>query len=114
MTPYKGFEKDVLAFNRRVVGTLIRHQRVMAVEITIDTLDEPCRWFIRVLFQENPVQDISPEHNMLERIFSEIPDHAWCKPKDASELRAILRGKKAPAWVLSDEMPDQVERAVQA
>ena len=99
------------AFRQRVTGTIIRGQRVSDVELTIDSLGDPYRYFVSVFFFENPPSNQSLEMNMLERVFSEIPDHAFYLADTRAEAEAVLAGTVSPAWVLADEMPPKPKKA---
>ncbi len=95
-----------LAWANRMVGAYVRSQRVEYCEMSIDTIDPAkSRVFLIVLFRENPVTNESPEQNMLQRVFSEIPNSAHTAALTAKEATGILRGdREVEAWYLDDEL----------
>ena len=97
-------ERDLNRFFKRVVGTHIRGQEVEAVsmEIERDPGYKP-RYFLKVYFRENPPEHKSPEQDMLQRVFSEIPSHASCRFSSVREMRRVMLGKQEGVWILEDE-----------
>lgn len=97
--------KELSRFRRRTAGRIVRGQRVTGVELTADMMgpDFPVRFFLRVIFAEKPVSDISPEHNALQRVFDQTPRDAFAPIGSERELRRVLAGKIEPRWFLDDE-----------
>jgi hypothetical protein len=88
----------------------VRGQYVEDVEITVDTLgkDGAPRWFLRLIFRENPASG-TPEEQLLQRVFSDIPKDCFCRAKDESEAVRIMRGRIGPVWYLEDEIAEAVK-----
>ncbi|MDD4888901.1 MAG: hypothetical protein PHU85_03150 [Phycisphaerae bacterium] len=109
--------KELRRYRDRVGGTLIRGQIVAGVELTADMLgaDFPVRFFLHVVFTEKPVSNISPEHNLLQRVLDPTPREAFCVCRSERELLMVLRGKREPRWFLEDEshlVRDYIETTV--
>ena len=92
-------------YHRAVVGQVIRGQVVEHVEVVIDTNGKGAgiRCFVHVYFRENPTTEESPEKNLLQRVFNDVPKYATSGMLSRRELLAILRSRRQPAWKLEDE-----------
>lgn len=94
-------------FRERNRGAVVRGQVVEHAELVIDTLDRGVpRYIISLVFQENPPTNESPEMNMLQRVFSEIPKGAYITTSDAQEAHDILLSDASDSrfqWRLDDE-----------
>lgn len=92
-------------FRKNYIGTTVRAQVVECVEITVEVFgnDAP-RWFLRAIFRENPASGDSPENDLLQRIYSDIPRSAFilCKSWDDA-VRIITREDTETIWRLEDE-----------
>jgi hypothetical protein len=89
-----------------MIGTKIREQFVDHCELTVDTLGQPdpIRVFLTVIFRENPVPNVSPDDDLVKRIFSEIPPSATTEVLTTAEAIAIMGGDADPnTWWLADE-----------
>ena len=100
--------KATKRFYRQFSGQLISAQIVQDVEISVDTIGGKLRYFARVFFRENPPTNESPEKNLLERVFSEIPPCADVICYSWRELVKIISGKRPELhWRLEDETRSQ-------
>ena len=96
------------AFSRRVIGTMIRHQCVVTVELRIEIRDplQPPRFVLTVLFMKKVSSSSRPTERLLEDVFCQIPEEANYATKNFEELMDILLGRKTVVnWLLSDEIP---------
>jgi len=101
-------------FARYYVGEMIRGQFVEHVEFTADTLgiDQKKKWhyILTVVFKTNPSPpDASKERRLLDRVFSEIPDHAFVVTQDLNEAIGWMKDEvylPDHRWKLSDEIGD--------
>ena len=97
-----------MKWSRRMRGKFIRGQFVVDCEMTLDTLGPPSpRVFLRVLFRENPPTQESEELNLLQRVFSEIPSHAYTTALTLKQARRIMAGEEWVRWLLADELPGE-------
>ena len=103
MTIYKLFRK----WTATMVGRYVRGQQVEGCEIVIEDDCDEVHVFLVTRFRENPVTNRSPEHNLLEQIFNEIPPTAHTKCLTWKQACRIMRGKVEPEWVLEDELVEQ-------
>lgn len=94
-------------FRERSLGSFVRGQIVEHAELTIDTLNRgDIRYIITVVFKENPPTNESPEKNMLQRVFSQIPKSAFITTSDPEEVQSILlshASDEGQRWRLDDE-----------
>jgi len=101
-------EKAIEDYRKQIVGLTIRGQKVEDIEIVFDTLgkDHSLRIFLNVLFQQNPVSNRSKEHNLLERVFSEIPSSAMLRHFTSIEqlLNVFKYNPLELDWILDDEV----------
>ena len=101
-------DKAMKRFHRQFYGQFIRAQIVQDVEIVVDTIGGRLRYFARVYFRENPPTNESPEKNMLQVIFNEIPPYADVICYSWRELVKIISGKRPELhWRLEDEIRSQ-------
>lgn len=96
-------ERAIKRFRRRFVGQQLRGQIVEDVEIAVETLDDDLRWYIRVYFRENPPTGCSPEQDLLERVFSDIPKYAYADCRCWREVCRVVSRRHVPDWRLEDE-----------
>lgn len=97
-------------FRATMVGQYVRGQKVDGVELLIDDNSPGRKWryFLHVVFQENPHEPgASEEMNLIRSVFSEIPTYAVIRVDDIDELKLRLIGYKAclaEEWRLEDEV----------
>jgi len=97
------FDEAIRAFRQRFAGQVVRAQMVEDVEISAETYGDEVRYFARLFFRENPPTNQSPERNLLERVFSEIPPCADELCSSWEDLVAVVTGEKPADWRLEDE-----------
>ena len=93
-------------FRKNFVGKEIRRQVVEFVEIIADTNGHggAVRYFAVVVFRENPPTNESPEMNVLQGVFSEIPPFADVLCSSWPEVQRLISGQCPEAqWRLEDE-----------
>ncbi len=100
-------------FQRNYTGRRIRSQFVELVGIYIEVQPGGAiRYFPQVRFRENPPTNESPEKNMLQRVFSEIPPCADLMCLSWRELvRVVRRYQPDLPWRLEDETRDSASLA---
>lgn len=96
-------------WSSRMIGSRIREQLVEDCELLVDNCPFPDgtagpRLFLTVVFKEPPVDNVSPEHNLLQRVFSEVPKYASSPALTVEQALTIMAGKAdPPSWYLEDE-----------
>ena len=98
-------EQVIKQFRDNYIGKFVRGQMVEEVGISIDTIGAGIRYFAILHFRNNPPTNESPEQNILELIFSDIPLSADILCSSWEELLLITQGPECvqQQWRLADE-----------
>jgi len=97
-------ERILRRFRTAYVGRHIRSQIVEHVGLEICDYGDETHYFVRVYFGENPPAGDSPETDMLQRVFSEIPPSADMLCKSWSGAVSVMKRHQPDLpWLLYDE-----------